>query len=491
MKQSLFVKRILSAALALIMGLSAVSCATGGPEADTTAAPNSIGTEPVTEFETAVTDSLPELDFDKEEFVFFTVAAGADLVGEVDGNVVSAAIYERNAVVAERLNIELTILEDNSPDSMEEIRRLILADDDSLDVVSGMQYRALPHAYEGLYRDLSEEIYLDWEKPWWASDYMDTIEWNDARYVLMGDISMSMLQNMSATFVNKRIFESAFGSIDGLYQTVFEGKWTYEKLTAYITEIYQDLNNNGKTDEGDILGLRTYHESPTDHMAYAAGMELTRHEPDGTVSLIEDQSRNIEIAETIYKLCYETPGVYLSLDFNTFTEHVLTSFCDGETLFNLYLVGTAEHFRDMDDPYAIITHPKLNEGQKSYHTLIHDTSTVFAVPITVDDAERHSAVLEAMCYESYRSVTPVYYDLVLKSRYSQDPSSAQAIDMIRANVRTDFIYANNYVFGQNGQLGTINRVLIQTKNTNYASTYRRYSKAVQRELDKINAGNFD
>ncbi len=491
MKHASLYKRILPTALALLMGLSAVSCATGGTEADTTAALSDAGTQAATEIDTELTDALPALDFDGEEFVFFTAAEGVDLVGEVDGDVVSAAIYERNAVVADRLNIEVTILEDNSADPMEEIRRLILADDDSLDVVSGMQYRALPHAYEGLYRDLSQEIYLDWEKPWWANNYMDTIEWSDARYVLIGDLSLTMLQNMSATFVNKRIFESAFGSIDGLYQTVFDGKWTYEKLTTYITDIYQDLNNSGKTDEGDILGLRTYHESPTDHMAYAAGMALTRHEADGTISLIEDQTRNIEIAETIYKLCYETPGVYLSLDFNTFTQHVLTSFCDGETLFNLYLVGTAEYFRDMDDPYAIITHPKLNEAQEGYHTLIHDTSTVFAVPITVDDAERHGAVLEAMCYESYRAVTPVYYDLVLKSRYSQDPSSARAIDMIRANVRTDFIYANNYVFGTNGQLGTINRVLIQTKNTNYASTYKKYSRAVQRELDKINAGDFD
>ncbi len=491
MKHSLRIQRILAIALAALMGLSVVSCANGGTEAETTAAVTVSDTEAISEAETELTDSLPELDFNKEEFVFFTAVGSVDLVGESDGDVVSASIYDRNAVVANRLNIELTILEDNSADPMEEIRRLILASDDSIDVLSGMQYRALPHAYEGLYRDLSEEVYLDWDKPWWADEYMDTIEWNDARYVLMGDISLTMLQNMSSTFVNKRIFESAFGSIDGLYQTVFDGKWTYEKLAYYITEIYQDTNNNGKTDDGDILGLRTYHESPTDHMAYAAGMVLTRHESDGTISLIEDQSRNIEIAETIYRLCYETPGVYLSLDFNTFTQHVLTSFCDGETLFNLYLVGTAERFRDMDDAYAIITHPKLNETQESYYTLIHDTSTVFAVPITVEDADMHAAVLEAMCYESYRSVTPVYYDLVLKSRYSQDPSSARAIDMIRANVRTDFIYANNYVFGTNGQLGTINRVLIQTKNTNYASTYKKYSRAVQRELDKINAGDFD
>ncbi len=493
-------KRLSLILLAALMCMGTFACASPDTGEETTAdtAPSTsagsnetaAGSSESVEVETVITDSLPELNYDGEEFTIFCQKGLPDLIGDVEGDVVEATVYERNLMVEKRLGVKLVMMEEDAVDPIAVLQTIIMANDDVVDLAAGMQYQAIQQAYKNLYINMAEGEYLDWEKPWWADSYMDTIQWNEKRYILVGDISLSLLKSMSSFFVNKTLYEDNFGNPNNLYTMVFDGKWTWDQMTSYVAEVYNDKNNNGKTDDGDILGLRTYHESPTDHMAYTAGMTLSTRDENGDIVLLEDQSRNIEIAEAIYKLTYENKGCFLNMDYNSFEDHVINSFNDGNTLFCAYLMVAAENFRDMKDPYAIIPYPKLNEDQETYQTLMHDIATVFAVPKTVsaDKLDLHSAVLEAMCYESYHKVTPVYYDVVLKSRYSQDPDSARAVDMIRANIRTDFIYANNYIF-PGTPLGTINRTLVNTANTNYASLYKKYSKRVKMELNKINDGD--
>ncbi len=482
-------KKALLVLLAALMCLGTVACAdsTDDPSSETSGTSDTVAeTEATTEAQLG----LPKLNYDGEEFNIHCEKGSVDVIGELDADVVSAATYERNSNVETLLNIKIVTIEEEADNQMAEARRLITSGEDVIDILAGYQFYALPHAYEGLYNNLNEEIYLDWSKPWWADSYMDTIQWDENRYVLVGDISLQMLQNMSAFFVNKRLFEDAFGSIDNLYETVFNGNWTYEVMNTYVHDIYQDLNNNGKTDEGDVVGMRTHTATPTDHFAYSAGLSLSARESDGSIVLLEEQSRNVAIAEAMYHLFYENSGCYVSStgDLNEYREHCMYSFTDGNTLFAPFLMTAADSFRDMVDPYAIITFPKLDTLQKDYQTLVHDSTTVFAVPITVKDPEKHSAVLEAMCYESYKKVTPAYFDVVLKSRYASDPSSARAIDMIRANIRTDFIYANNYIFGT-ANLGTIMRTLMGSKSSSYMSTYKKSAQMVQRKLNQLNIGD--
>ncbi len=482
-------KKALLILLAVLMCLSTVACGTStdDPSAETTGSTDSSAE---TEAETGYQLDLPaDLNYNGEEIAIHCEKNSVDVIGDLNADVVSAAVYARNVNVETRLGVKIVTIEEEADNQMAEARRLITSGEDVIDILAGYQFYALPHAYDGLYNNLSEEVYLDWSKPWWADSYMDTIQWDENRYVLVGDISLQMLQNMSAFFVNKRLFEDAFGKIDNLYNTVFDGKWTYDVMNKYVADIYQDLNNNGKTDEGDVVGMRTHTATPTDHFAYSAGLTLSIREDDGSIILPEEQSRNVAVAEAMYHLFYENNGCYVSStgDLNEYREHCMYSFTDGNTLFAPFLMTAADSFRDMVDPYAIITFPKLDALQDDYQTLVHDSTTVFAVPITVKDPEMQSAVLEALCYESYKLVTPEYFDVVLKSRYASDPSSARAIDMIRANIRTDFIYANNYIFGE-ANLGTIMRTLMGSKSSSYMSTYKRASSMVKRRLNKLNAG---
>lgn len=58
-----------------------------------------------------------------------------------------------------------------------------------------------------------------------------------------------------------------------------------------------------------------------------------------------------------------------------------------------------------------------------------------------------AALLEAIAAESMRSVTPAYYDMALKYRYTRDEDSAEMIDLIHDSIYIDFAFAWRNVVG--------------------------------------------
>ena len=95
----------------------------------------------------------------------------------------------------------------------------------------------------------------------------------------------------------------------------------------------------------------------------------------------------------------------------------------------------------MDDDFYIIPVPKYDEAQENYTTLLHDGCSIFGISAYSDCKSAAAATLEYMAYLSYKNVRPLYYDQALKNKYTQDPNSAQMIDLIHQNINTDFALA--------------------------------------------------
>ena len=62
------------------------------------------------------------------------------------------------------------------------------------------------------------------------------------------------------------------------------------------------------------------------------------------------------------------------------------------------------------------------------------------VPVDSKDKKGAAAVIEALAYESWNSVTPAYFETALKVKYARDNDSAQMFDIIREGVSFDFGY---------------------------------------------------
>ena len=483
--------RLAAAALSALLALSALSCAadnTDTPAAsDDTMPPDSTAAATAADStdRADTPDSLPALDFNGEAVRFtlrdnynFTLN---EMVGELDGDVVHDAIYARNRGIEERLNVKLDMIlgDQNAYTFMQNLKTVLLAADDAYDVLVTTQYLSTPWVSENLFRDLADAPYLDYEKPWWNNAYMDEIAVNpEHRYLICGDITMSQLRVAGVMYFNKNLFAEVFDDADLLYRQVLDGTWTYDALRGYIRDGYRDINGNGEEDPDDILGMMMHTVANADHFSYTAGLHFTERDSDRIPYISEDQTRNVEIMETLYSLYYETPGAYIWTDIANYTE-IAKKFNNCTSLFLPELLMISEDLRDMEDEFGIVPLPKLDETQESYLALVHDTGSLLAIPCTREDLELPCAVLEAMAADNYRTVMPAYYETALKVKYTRDEMSAHVIDIIHDNMITEFVYANNYVFGST-TIGTIARTLLGSASKNYMSTYETMEKNVSK-----------
>ena len=258
-------KRILALLLAAMILASAVSCGNGNEketdkatDSDTTA--NSTETE--TE-ETKLTDSLPDgLDFGGATY---TIYAREDLewgtemyVDELNGEIVNDAIYNRSRNVDDRLNVAITQVTapgiwGNETSFNEAIRSAVMAGDDTYQLVAGYAYFITALATDGLFMNLLDVPYIDFEKPWWNSDLRDELTLYDQLYFACGDLSLTLLSSTFCMFFNKDMATKY--NVPDLYETVQNGDWTYDNMYSLVQSIAVDVNGDGKMDAEDEYGL--------------------------------------------------------------------------------------------------------------------------------------------------------------------------------------------------------------------------------------------
>ena len=438
-------------------------------------------------------DSLPEdLDFGGLSMPVLYRGCEADIIEvyaeELTGEPVSDAVYNRNTGVEERLNVKIayqpmgTGTADQFP---ADAKASIIAGSDDFSIASWNQFSSVALCLENLVMDLQNAPYLDLEKPWWNSEYMDVLQIGDQkRFYLMGDICLNALRVTAATFFNQKLYNDVFGDYNDLYQLVLEGGWTIEQLKAMGEAGYQDTNGDGTMGYGDIFGIDTTTISHCDYFAYCAGFQVSARDENGMPYLTLQDEKNYNIIDRLQDLYWNSGnGLFIEKDaggaFNG-TVYV-EDFSSDTILFMPHWFKICENLRDMESGYGLIPYPKYDESQQNYISLVHDSASLFFLPQTCGHAEEACAVLEALCAETYRTVMPAYYEVALKRQYARDDVSAQMIDLIHDTSMTDFGYVYNYSIGS---VGTIMRNVIG-QNGNYASSVASVEEKAKSELAKL------
>lgn len=453
-----------------------------------TSATEPIETEPAETAREDAKDSLPELDFDGAKLkVTYTDSHGGDAdainwTTEDTGDIVVTAQYERIRSVEERLNISFEIKKDVFSKMAASIRENVLAGNDAYDIIDSTQSALAPLVTESLFVDLIDAKYLDWEQPWWANDYMDEMMIGNHRFFLLGDISLSMLSYMSCMYFNKDQFTKISGgeTDDILYGKVLDGAWTIDELSGYVKKCYADLNGDGIRDEGDQYGVGVVTASTTDHMVFDSGIRLTSRDKDGIPYISANNEKTVSFSEKLYSLFYENEGAFLyPATQDSLRIKIPAKFIPGEMTFMFGYFYSAVFFRDMETDYGIIPYPKLDETIENYGALVHNSVCMLMVPVTCGQLDIVCAALEASCAENYRTVTPVYYEVALKTKYIRDDISGQIVDMIHASPITDLAYV--YSSSLNN-FGTVMRTLMEKKTKDFASLYASASPAAEEKL---------
>jgi len=126
-------------------------------------------------------------------------------------------------------------------------------------------------------------------------------------------------------------------------------------------------------------------------------------------------------------------------------------------------------------------HRELDDTQKEYTNVIHNSSDFVTIPITCPNADEIGGVIEALCSESYRSVVEPFYESALKSKYSRDSYSGQCIDIIRD------VSVKQFLFDYTGTVkgGTMIGAEVRKNRNNFASSYAKQVEATNKNIQNL------
>jgi len=495
-------KKILSALLlSALLIPSLIACSNSdstnnsGNNTDTSASDSAADTTTAAETfdpndrEAAVSNLDESLDFGG-----YTVRVGypgyapniTDIIGADDGDTVNTAVYRRNLEVEDFLNIkfEPIMIDENTSNAANLFATTVLAGDDVYDINIGHQSYLSGKLFDGLYTNLMNLEYTDYSMPWWNFDYMKEFTiGNDAVYFLFGDITLMMLKSAGAVYFNKPLYGQYLGDVDDFYTDTIDGKWTMDVMQKYVADSYNDLNGDGTVNSGDLYGMVATCVKNVEHFQYDAGIRTTKRDANDIPQLMLNNERTITFAEKLYNLYYNTPGVQIFTSDNAIDKEMITMFKSDELMFYPAWFYNADALRDMDSDYGIIPYPKLDENQEEYMTLVHNGTTTFTVPVTVpqDRLEMIGAVLEDMAFRAYKYMTPAYYEVAMKAKYSRDNVSSQLLDVIHDSMYTDFGYCYNAKLNSIGHL----RPLAQSKTADFSSWYASKEAGALTALEEL------
>jgi len=485
-------------ALLLLLPIAAGCASDTSAETETSAdSDTSVQTEAAASAETErsqIKDGLPDdLDFEGRTIRIVHRDDGADLSFEVTseetGDVVNDAIYNRQITVEERLNVKITDIPISSTihhgsEVNDAIRKSVTSGSDDYDVSFNHMSQTTPLALEGMFIDLNTLDYLDFSRTWWAGHFMEQATINGRCYYAAGDISLVLIQSMYLMYCNKSLYADFFD--DNLYDIVWDGAWTLDKMTELGTAVYTDINGNSAYDETDVYGFSINTNRLIDAMLVGADIPLSERASDGTPRLIvgEDE-RTFDFISAIGGILNNTALTWRVADTAEGEPAMLNKFSEGTLLFIPHTPMGAAQLRQMENDFGVLPMPKLSEEQEEYGSSAHNGFSAVTVLTTCKEPDKTAAVLEAMCAQSYRTVTPAYYETALKVKYSRDDETSQMLDMIRDSMKFDFGYIyNQSLSNPMSQFRTLVKSNTETAASTLASNMDTCNAKLEEMLEK-------
>lgn len=462
---------------------------------DSAIASGDVGSTENVDQEGYIKDDIPEgitLSKNTAKILYWEDAENPEYFSEEEqsGNEVSDVLFKRNAKVEQRLGITFefipTLGDSGNANKYVNFVHAAIAGGEKYDIISAHSRSIGLCAYNGYTQDLRPLDYLDFEKPWWQDSLLTTATINDQLHFISGDISTNMLYMMYVVFFNKVQLASHADQPDP-YNEVINGTWTIDKMIDMSRDYFVELDGIlGKTD-GDQYGQATtlLHAD-----AFLWGCDILGFKTENKLLTLDESftgEKCTNLIDYLYKYFCESDDGKLYESGSAYK----TIFSEGRSLFITERADVA--INDLGDKtfdMGILPIPKYDKDQKEYRTIIGNPFSLYAVPINAEDANFSACVLECLASESYRQVTPVIFEITMKTRYSTGSKDAQMYDYVRDGAvydlsrifwkvisakgnAPDTLFEDQLLQGSNGWESTIkrNKRMLETIITNINSAF--------------------
>lgn len=439
-------KRIYSLILAMLLtGSTVISCGDGddhtsnSTDSADTAASNAAEDTAASVDDGKLPSGLPEMDLEGYTATFF----GKNIIGitaeDLDGEIVNDAVYNRNAALSEKYNFNIAyVISANAEKPIVDVMQTVLAGDDDYQVLLDGGNRFTGFIQSNLMYDMNELKYQDYTKPWWIENLNHGISLRGKLYMSVSSFMLPAFTAAYHPFVNADLAADLDVDVDALYQAARDGKWTIDRLIELTKIGSADLNGDGVMDHTDRWSFQSpaYGEYT---LAVGAGFQIAKKDENDEPYFSIVSGESIDLWDKLCGQIYSDRANFLG------TQHI-TGTDIWAAQYNIYKEGRALVFinvldnamRDYTYHYAILPSPKYDEEQEYYyHTASCWGTPMLGVPITVQDPDKVSFVLEAMAYASYYDVMPAFYQDYVERKLVRDEESVEMLKIIHNSMFFD------------------------------------------------------
>ena len=402
-----------------------------------------------TEAETQITSGLASVDFEGAEFTFLD-RCKSDFYNdhpydeiaadEQNGETLNDAVYTRNITIEEKYNIGIISTGVSDHGKIYSLfEETVLAGDKIYDAAMPSLSTAFKIAAKRLALNFSEIPHLDFQHPWWSSEILKSTSVGGLNYFITGDLNLSVMNSVGITYFNKNLIDEY--NLRNPYEYVLSGTWTLDNMAAISKSATHDLDGTGIMDENDTYGIvcSSFAWQP---LFYGTGNLLIVKDEKDLPYLNAGSESNYNAVSKVIGLIdnYDTT---LNVNNRSVTQSNLGQvtidiFNEGRAVFFIELIYGVPKFRNMEDDFGLLPIPKYDESQSAYYSYIHTAkATACVIPITNINTEMTGRILEDMACESYKTIRPAFYDVMLKTKYARDEESADMLDIILQNYNVD------------------------------------------------------
>ncbi|MDD6798802.1 MAG: hypothetical protein PUE85_00050 [Firmicutes bacterium] len=422
--------KIISVLLMFSMLISIVSCAKSEKDAETTPQQTEEPDDKYDPFE-----HLPDTTFNDRSFrIAGSYGRNYTIKETAAKEILSAAEYKRNLAISERFKVKFQ----NVDASVDVFVKNTLADQHYTEVGCAMVWVYGPALMGGALRDIRSIDHISFDADWWYPEINESQTFFGKTLAIIGDMDASLIQYMAVVFLNMELIKDYGLTSDMIYDVVKDGGWSLDYISEIIKPMYKDYDQDGLRSAGDFYGFSCTHNMSLAPWPVAGGSRVSYKNSDDELEVVLGSDRNQAILDKLKDIFTTNSGSFF---FNDETGMPGGSiFFDQRLVFYpSYMAEAFGSMREVKFSYGMAPYPKYDNEQDSYYTLIQDGVVETYLPKTLPESDEDfvGIILEACAKYTREFVIPVYYDDALKNRYSEDPATAEMVDLINSVSRFD------------------------------------------------------
>ena len=392
---------------------------------------------------------------------------------EYIGEPLNDTAYDRKTKFEEIYNCKITQTAGSyePSDDIRKIQTSVKAGDHTYDVamMRGINFTSL--LTQNYLLELGELQNIDFDNPWWRKNCSDALRLGGKRYGVSGNISTVEISVAALICFNKNMVQD-YG-LESPYDLVKSKDWTLDKLVELSKQVTRDLDGNGKMTEADIWGIN-YDRDRVWNLLNSCGVTMMELDSTGYPQITIDAGDNLSKIQNIFTKLFDE-------SYSSNWRRIPGTFTVQRALFEFTWALGVVSLREFDFDFGIVPLPKYDKNQAEYMSNIYGLGLpIICVPSTNTDMENTGLFMEVFSYEGYKSIIPVYYENILKTKGARDSESEDMIDYIFGNLHYDTGTLLNFdSFTQ--------RVceMAETLDTNIASFVEKHKTRCEREIEKI------